>query len=137
MGLFTFTPQTFKPYNPEEMRRVLVLDGNPNLRHLYTQALLAAGYEVIAATNIQEARNFLNIYDFDVFLTDSHFDTQDHGVGLLYEQMDVLKSNNVKTIMVSSYTQYEPLCQELNVDSFIEKPVAMERLVAVVDRLSH
>lgn len=121
----------------ELARRVLVVDSNPNLRHLYVQALERAGYEVYAATTIQEARRLLGDHEFNVFLSDTHFNNRDLGVGLLLEQWTLFAAKNIKTIVMSSHIQYELICQKMGVDVFLVKPIAIDRLVILVNRLAH
>jgi DNA-binding NtrC family response regulator len=135
MALLMHTPLVAKRDDIRQIRRILVLDGNPNLRYIYMQTLHRAGYEAYPAATVQEARDLLLIYDFDVFLSDTHLDYQEQGVNLLREQMPILTKNNVKTVMMSSHLYYQLISQEMGVDAFVEKPVAIERLVSLIDRL--
>lgn len=135
MGLFTHIIQTAINRDPKTSSCVLVLDSNPNLQYLYVQALKRAGYEVFSATTIHEARNLLTNHSINLFLSDTHINNHDHGIGLMYEQLDTLSKRNIKTVMMSSHSQYERICQEMGVDIFIEKPVAIDRLMTLVNRL--
>lgn len=114
---------------------ILVLDSNPNLRYLYVQALERAGYKIFSASSVEEARCHLENQVIDLFLSDTHINRLDHGVGLMYEQIDKVAEKKIKTIMMSSHVQYERVCTEMGVDIFLEKPVALDRLVTLVDRL--
>jgi hypothetical protein len=38
--------------------------------------------------------------------------------------------------MISGYAQYRDTCEEMGADFFLEKPVAVGTLVALVDRLT-
>lgn len=135
MGLFTHATQTIMKRELQTAPCVLVLDSNPNLQYLYVQALTQAGYQVFPATTIQEARTLLTNHAISLFLSDTHINNQDHGIGLMYEQLETFSKRNIKTIMMSSYTQYKRICQEMGVDIFIEKPVAIDRLITLVNRL--
>lgn len=117
------------------VRRVLILDSNPNLRYIYIQALHRIGYEAYPAATIQEARDLLTTYDFDVFLIDTHIDNHDQGIELLREQMHMLVKNNVKIILMSSHGRFQLVSQEVGVDFFIEKPVAVDHVINLVNRL--
>ena len=134
----TLTASTTQPV-PENKKaspqRVLVMDDNPNLRYIYIQALHEVGYEAYPAATIQEARDLLATYDFDVFLADTHVGGQDDGANLLSEQAEIFSKNGTKIVMVSSQSQYRALCEKMGADVFIEKPVAINRLVEVVNRL--
>lgn len=137
MGLFTHLTQTLVSREPQISPCVLVLDSNPNLQYLYEQALKRAGYRVLSATTIHEARNLLTNQSINLFLSDTHVNNQDHGIGLMYEQLDTFSKRNIKTIVMSSHSQYERVCQEMGVDIFIEKPLAIDRLITLVNRLIH
>ncbi|MCB9076029.1 MAG: response regulator [Anaerolineaceae bacterium] len=135
MGLVTHVTQPVKNHQPKPATSILVLDSNPNLRYLYVQALQQAGYQVFSATTIHEARKLLTNHPISLFLSDTHINNQDQGIGLMYEQLNTFAQRNIKTIMMSSHVQYERVCQEMGVDIFIEKPVAIDRLVTLVNRL--
>lgn len=135
MGLVTHVIKTQNIHKSKPSTSILVLDSNPNLQYLYVQALQQAGYQVFSATTIHEARKLLTNHPINLFLSDTHINNQDHGIGLMYEQLNTLAQKNIKTIMMSSHVQYERVCQEMGVDIFIEKPVAIDRLVTLVNRL--
>ena len=44
-------------------------------------------------------------------------------------------ARGAQVIMVSSHPQYRQVCKKIGVDFFLEKPVAIGTLVALVDRL--
>lgn len=135
MGLITHVTKTQKTHKTKPTTSILVLDSNPNLRYLYVQALQQAGYQVFSATTIHEARKLLTNHPINLFLSDTHINNQDQGIGLMYEQLNTFTQRNIKTIMMSSHVQYERICQEMGVDIFIEKPVAINRLITLVNRL--
>lgn len=134
------TPQSSQPGAPPVRasgppRRVLVLDENSNLRYLYIQALHEAGYEAYPAATRQEARDLLLTYPFAVLVADTHLEGQDEGASLLAEQAAMLAKHQTKVIIISSQAQYRARCEELGADLFLEKPIAINRLVELVHRL--
>ncbi len=135
MTLSTSANQSAHKNMKASPQRVLVMDDNPNLRYIYIQALHEVGYEAYPAATIQEARDLLATYDFDVFLADTHVGGQDDGANLLSEQAEIFTRNGTKVVMVSSQSQYRAQCEKMGADIFIEKPVAINRLVEVVNRL--
>ena len=50
--------------------QILVIDDEPDLRTLYELTLLREGYQVEAASTIQEAWDLLNARRFDLVITD-------------------------------------------------------------------
>lgn len=135
MTLTASTSQSAHKNKKASPQRVLVMDDNPNLRYIYIQALHEVGYEAYPAASLQEARDLLATYDFDVFLADTHVGGQDDGANLLTEKAETFANNGTKVVMVSSQSQYRALCEKMGADIFIEKPVAINRLVEVVNRL--
>ena len=117
-------------------KRILILDDNPNLSYMYTQALGQAGHHVSSATTVQEARELLATCDFDVFVANTHIDTHDSGVDLLREQIARFARSGTKIIMMSSYERYQSMCQELGADVAVERPLAVHRLIALTNRLT-
>jgi len=114
--------------------RILVMEDEADLRRLFSKALRSAGYEVCAAATIQEARYFLGNHRFDVFLCDIHMG-DDLGTNLLREQSAALVQNGTVIIMVSGEAQYRPMCEEMGVEFYLEKPIAISSLVTFLQRL--
>jgi DNA-binding response OmpR family regulator len=117
-------------------KRILVLDDNPNLSFMYAQALGQAGHHVFSAQTIQEARELLANCDFDVFVANTHIDARDSGVDLLREQIARFARSGTKIIMMSSYERYQSMCQEIGADVAVERPLAINRLIALTNRLT-
>jgi DNA-binding response OmpR family regulator len=67
---------------PNSPRRILVVDAEPLIRRLYTEALAAAGYEVDAAEDGEVAWDALQVIAYDLLITD-YVMPKVSGVGLL------------------------------------------------------
>ena len=116
-------------------QRVLIMDDNVHLRRLFGKALRTSGYEVHAAGTIQEAQNMLTKTRFDVLLCDIHMD-DDHSIDLLREHADTFATSGTQVVVLSDEAQYRDMCEEVGAGVFLEKPVAVGTLVALVDRLT-
>lgn len=114
--------------------RVLVLEDDESLQRLYGKVFSKAGYQVSLATTLQAARSLLAQHRFEVFVCDIHLG-HERGTDLLQEQLMTFRQNEVQVIVVSGHPQYRELCDELDVDFYLEKPVTMEALLALVNRL--
>lgn len=114
---------------------VLVMEDDDHLRRLYHKTLRHAGYTVHSAATIQEARELLARYKFDVFLCDIHMG-KDRGTDLLREQQTRLKQNGTHVVTVSGEAQYRAMCEEMGVGFYLEKPVALSTVITIVDRLT-
>lgn len=115
--------------------RVLVMEDAHDLRRLYSKALEKVGYKVYQATTLQEARDLLTERRFDVFLCDIHMGG-DCGTDLLREQQAILSAAGTQVVMVSGDARYRDVCEEMGIDFYIEKPVAIPLLITLVDRLT-
>jgi len=117
------------------LRRILVMEDDVSLCRLYSKALRASGYEVHSAVTLQEARDLLADLRFDVFLCDIHMGN-DRGTDLLRQYASTLSTSGTQVVMVSGQAHYRDMCEEMGVEFFLEKPVGVGTLVALVDRIS-
>jgi DNA-binding response OmpR family regulator len=116
-------------------RQILIIEDDAQLRRLYSKALRAKGYEVHTAATLQDARNLLNESRYDIMLCDIHMGA-DRGTDLLSEYSGALMTSGTQVVMVSGQAQYREMCEELGADFFLEKPISIGVLVALVDRLT-
>lgn len=116
-------------------RRVLIMEDNTHLCRLFSRALRTSDYEVHTAETIQEVRDLLLKTQFDVLLCDLHTG-QDRSTDLLREYYESLATSGTQVVIMSAETHYRDICEEMGVDFFLEKPVAVGTLVALVDRLT-
>jgi CheY-like chemotaxis protein len=126
-----------RPHAPEvelQERTVLIMDDNNDVRCIFSRALGEAGYKTYSAATVQQARDLLAQYQFDVFLCDIHMGGE-RGTTLLREQAALLQQGGTHIIMVSADACYRDLCAEMGVEFYIEKPVALKPLITLVDRL--
>jgi DNA-binding NarL/FixJ family response regulator len=118
-----------------ELRRVLIMEDDKHLRYLYSKALHKAGYKVHPAGTIEEARNLLANFRFDVLLCDIQMGS-DRGTDLLHEHIDDITTSGAQVVMVSGHPHYREACAEMGADFFLEKPVSVGTLVMLVNRLT-
>lgn len=116
-------------------RRILIMEDDVHLRRLYSKALRARGYEVQTAATLQDARNFLEQSRFDIMLCDIHMGS-DRGTDILSEYSAQLMTSGTQVVMVSGQARYRDMCEQLGADFFLEKPISIGVLVALVDRLT-
>jgi two-component system OmpR family response regulator len=120
---------------PAPPRRVLILEDNDDLRRLFARATRRAGYEAYPAATVEEARCLLGQSRFDIFLCDIHIG-HERGTDLLREQITMLRGRGTQIIVVSGEAQYRPFCEEMGVDFYLEKPVAVNELLTLIRRLT-
>jgi two-component system OmpR family response regulator/two-component system phosphate regulon response regulator OmpR len=111
------------------------MEDDAHLRSVFTRALQSAGYEVHQAASVQEARVLLSQFDFDVLICDIHVG-KSRGTDLLREHGEMLLNSGGQIVMVSGYPRYRAVCEEMGADFFLEKPVSIQTLVTLTNRLT-
>lgn len=112
---------------------ILIMEDDPNLRRLYSKALIHAGYEVYAAGTIIEAACLLDsTVKFDVFICDLHMGAQ-HSHSFLRVYRERLLETQV--IIISGQAHFAPLASEFEDTLFLQKPVDIKTLVHLLTRL--
>ncbi len=114
--------------------RILIMEDNLDLLRLFSKALINTGYDVETATTLEAARAHLSQSRFDLLLCDIHIGER-RGTDLLHEQIETLRAQGTEIVVVSVDTHYRPLCQDLGIDFYLEKPVSVRQLVQLVERL--
>lgn len=116
-------------------RRILVVEDNADLLRLYSKALRKSSYQVHEAATLQEARDLLTQCHFDALLCDIHMGDE-QGTDLVREHGEALRESGTQIIMVTGDAHYRPFTDEMGVEFYLEKPVAISTLVTLVDRLT-
>jgi DNA-binding NtrC family response regulator len=128
--------QPARPAAERPASQVLIMDDTDDLRRLYSKALGKAGYKVYPAATIHQARQLLGQHHFDVFLCDIRMGSEGLGIDLLREQLDALNRAGTQVIMVSAEARYRDMCEEMGIEFYVEKPVALPPLITLVNRLT-
>src|SRR5262245_33754703 len=111
---------------------ILIVEDNPNARQLFAQVLSDEGHEVIESGDGGDALRLLDIYQFDLVITDLAL-PHTTGFGLISHIRR--KWPLMPIILVTGYLS--PQAGKQILDEFVEfipKPVDRERLVATVNR---
>lgn len=115
---------------------VLVVDDEPDLRTLYELTLLREGHEVVAASDLTHAREWLAQRRFDVLITDMRLPD---GLGLeLLRELGAAQRSEV-SIVITAYASAENAVEALKTGAFdyLTKPVDLKQLRAVVRSAIH
>jgi CheY-like chemotaxis protein len=115
--------------------RILVIEDNSDLRRLYSRALARVGYNVTSTGILAEAHDLLDQNRFDVLLCDIHMGA-DKGTDLIREKRTQLQESNTRVVMITGETWYGDIVEEAGADLLLEKPVALDTLVGLVERLT-
>jgi DNA-binding response OmpR family regulator len=127
--------QTMQKEASMTAQRILVLEDHADLRRLYAKVLTKAGYEVYPAATLEEARALLNQGHIDIFVCDIHVG-EERGTDLLREQSAALNQQGTKIVVVSGQAQYRAMCEDLGIEFYLEKPIGLEMLLTLMERLT-
>lgn len=119
----------------DRRQHILVMEDDHHLRTVFMRALRAADYEVHPAETVQQAVDLLQQIRFDVLLCDIHMGGA-RGTDLLRDHGDMLFTGGAQVVMVSGHPEYRDKCEEMGADFFMEKPVSVNTLVTLMDRLT-
>ena len=111
---------------------ILIVEDNPNARHLFARILSSVGHEVIQSGDGDDAVHLLDTHQFDLVITDLAMPKMT-GFGLISHIRR--KWPRLPIILVTGYLS--PHAGKKILDEFVEfipKPVDRNRLVATVNR---
>ena len=127
-------PQNNNGSKKKSFGRILIMDDDTGLRRIYKKVLTRANYDVIEAGSVQNARDLLKLFCFDIFICDIHMG-RERGNDLIKEFRHILTKNGTLVVMCSAYGQYRMRIEELGADYFLEKPISLGTLLTLIDRL--
>jgi DNA-binding response OmpR family regulator len=108
-----------------EMKRILIVDDEPQIGKIFGLKLKLAGYDVVTTSNGTEAIDLIKKQEFDIVLLDV----------LMPEVsgLDVLESvrgfSNVPVIIFTARTDIFEVAKRLGASDYISKPLNPEHLV--------
>jgi DNA-binding NtrC family response regulator len=114
--------------------RILILEDDVYLRRLMSKVLKSQDFEIYQAANLKEARELLRASRFDVFISDIQV-PDGQGVDLIREFRESLTREGTSVIMVTGEAQFRFMEDELGIDMYLEKPIAINDLSMLVKRL--
>lgn len=129
----TFPTDASDSHSPESPC-ILIMEDDAYLLRLYEKALTKTGFQVHTAGTVAAARALLHAHQYRVFISDVHLG-EEQGVNLLREEIAALHQSGTDVIVASGSAEYYYLTQEIEIDYFLEKPVAIAALVALLQQL--
>ena len=122
------------------MAKILVVDDDPDFTTTTLTVLAREGYEVICATNGDEALQKVAAEGPDLIVLDVIMSTVLDGLGVSQQLSGHAEYGKIPIIMVTSiantdYAELFPTDEYIHMDTFLTKPVSPERLIKEVKRL--
>jgi DNA-binding response OmpR family regulator len=116
--------------------KILIVEDDPNIKHLVTFKLKNSGYDVHTAANGVEAMEFLRSSGVDLIITDVMMPLMS-GKELIIELKKNSSTKNIPTIMLTSRTLEKEVVEGLSLgaDDYIKKPFSPHELLARVKKL--
>jgi two-component system response regulator PilR (NtrC family) len=111
--------------------RVLIIDDEPDLRTLYELTLLRQGYQVEAAGDLSEAREFLKAARFDAVITDMRLPD---GLGLELLRDLASQQRPERCVVITAHGSADNAVESLKAGAFdyLTKPVDLKQFRSVV-----
>ncbi len=134
-ALIAFIRRLLQEEETGPKRHIMVLEDDPYLRRLMEKVFRNGGLEIHPAGTIMAAKELLTSNRFDALLADIHL-PDGKGTDLVREFRDKLSGDGTVVVMVTGESRFRYLEEELGIDLYLEKPVAVQDLVALVNRLT-
>jgi CheY-like chemotaxis protein len=117
------------------MSSILIVDDDENIRNLFQDILENMTCEVATAATAAEATELLNNRVPDLVFLDFNMPggTGAEVIKFIHQTASLSK---VKIVVVTANPIAERTVEELGIDLFLEKPVAIEDIVAFANRLT-
>jgi CheY-like chemotaxis protein len=115
--------------------KILIIEDDPALIGLYKRVMNRADYDVYTAMTLKQAQDLLAEHQFDLVLADMELGGE-RTITLLREVAQVLQEGGTNIVGVSANDLYRSLCEEAGVEFFLTKPVSVNTLVRLTDRIT-
>jgi DNA-binding response OmpR family regulator len=114
--------------DPHSPHRVLLVDDDDAVRNMMTITLKYKGFDVTAASNVNEALRFITSESFDALITDLHMPNPSDGFTVVTAMRH--SQPNALTLLVSGYPDVQGAVSAilLEADEIIVKPFEVGRL---------
>lgn len=112
--------------------RLLIVDDEKNIRHLYAADLQDAGYQVDTAENGSAAAELLNRYAYDLVVLDIHMGNES---GLDILQDIVQERKDLPVILCSAYSCYKEDFSSWLADGYVVKSSDTSALKTEIERV--
>ncbi len=119
----------------QRLATILIIEDEATLRYTFGRALERAGFEVVGASGVAEARAAREGREFDAVVTDVNLQGSDDGIEYARE----LRAEGFEgpVVIVTGYGSVEGAVAAMKsgADDYLQKPVSLEELVMLVQRL--
>jgi len=118
-------------------KKIVIVDDFTGVRSIVRETLIKKGFQVLEATNGEEALKYFNGTQIDLLITD--FDMPEmNGAQLISKIRDMTRYTYTPVIVLSGVRKerIEKEIANLNVACLIQKPFEIKHFYSVVERLA-
>jgi CheY-like chemotaxis protein len=112
----------------------LVLEDDKDIRVLFSEALRSKGFAVIAATTVAEAITLLADHSPDIAFVDLNLPEQS-GTEFVRHVRAQPRFARMKVVVVTANRQMQDNFDQIGIDLFLQKPVAIAEMLMLAQRL--
>ncbi len=113
------------------MKRILLVDDDPNIQSMYSKLLKGEGYEVYQALDAEKATELLITQPIDLVLLDINMPRLD---GVLMREVIEEYDKDIKIVVSSVYPLREQKKRITHADDYFDKSHGSEWLLAILKR---
>ena len=117
-------------------RRVLIVDDSPTILSLIDVILTGAGYEVLSAENGRDGLGMLDVFSFDLIITDLNMHVMG-GLSFIRNVRELRKYASVPILVVTTEGSEEmkELGRSYGATGWVTKPFEPEKFLGAVNRV--
>jgi two-component system chemotaxis response regulator CheY len=118
-------------------KKIVIVDDFTGVRSIVRETLEKKGYQVLEASNAEEALRFFDGTQVDLLITD--FDMPDmNGAQLVSKLRESTRYMYIPVIMLSGVRRerVDEEIRDLNIACFLQKPFEIKHFYSVIERLA-
>ncbi len=117
-------------------RRVLTVDDSPTIRSMIDVILTGAGYEVLSAENGRDGLGMLDVFSFDLIITDLNMHVMG-GLSFIRNVRELKRYASVPILVVTTEGSQEikELGRSYGATGWVTKPFEPEKFLGAVSRV--
>ena len=117
-------------------RRVLTVDDSPTIRSMIDVILTGAGYEVMSAENGRDGLGMLDVFSFDLIITDLNMHVMG-GLSFIRNVRELRRYASVPILVVTTEASQEikELGRSYGATGWVTKPFEPEKFLGAVSRV--
>jgi DNA-binding response OmpR family regulator len=118
------------------MKKVLVVDDDPDILDAIQMILLSSGFDPVTTTNGEEVYQKINEHKPDVIILDVLLSGHD-GRAICRNLKTDMQTENIPVLMISAHPSAKDSVKACGAEAFLAKPFSIGDLIKDINKLSH